>query len=84
MDRCQHPFITFSLYPHLFLCSCEPPVPQGPTGGAEDVPGERDVGAVPGQVELQHLPAPRECTTVSSEARQRSFILLRHARLPRL
>lgn len=29
MDRCQHPFITFSLYFYLFLCSCEtPPTPR--------------------------------------------------------
>lgn len=33
---------------------------QGPTGGTEDVFGERNVGTVPGQVQFQHLAAPRE------------------------
>lgn len=74
-----------SFYNFFPLLSSPPlPTPQGPTGGAEDVPGERVVGAVPGQVQLQHLPAPRECTTVAPEARQRWFILRRRARLPRL
>lgn len=68
MSACFSNF--FPLLSSFFVLLWTPPSfhPQGPAGGAEDVPGEWDVGAVPSQVQLQHLAAPRECTTVSSEA----------------